>query len=120
MIKKQDGLINWSESAASIERLVRGLNPWPSAFTKLGGKTLKIWRAEVCEDGREMPASDGGTDNQKTCLPGMVCRVEKDSFSVLTGEGTLRILELQAEGKRRMAAGEFLRGSAVEAGMRLG
>src|SRR5699024_6841671 len=47
MIKKEDGKIDWSRNAAEIERLIRGMNPWPSAYTKLNGKTVKIWKARV-------------------------------------------------------------------------
>ena len=49
MLTKDMGDLNWTESAVKLERLIRGLNPWPSAYTKLGDKTLKIWSARVCE-----------------------------------------------------------------------
>lgn len=107
MIRKEDGLLDWKEPAEVLERKVRGLTPWPSAYTGLKGKTLKIWRAETA----------GGPG---TGAPGTVLSVEKDSFAVQTGEGILRILEVQLEGKKRMDAGAFLRGFQVEAGDRLG
>lgn len=106
MLDKALGDIQWSEPAENIERLIRGLNPWPSAYTDWNGKVMKIWQADV--DGDEVPA-DG-------LLPGTVVRVEKDGFFVQTGRGMLKITELQVPGKKRMDAAAFLRGSRLEAG----
>ena len=103
MLDKSLGDIDWTMDAAAIERLIRGLNPWPSAYTSLDGKTLKIWAADVLAEG-----SDGE--------PGEVLRVGKDAVFVKTGEGTLAIKELQLEGKKRMDAGAFLRGFSLEPG----
>lgn len=103
MLDKSLGDIDWTMDAAAIERLIRGLNPWPSAYTSLDGKTLKIWAADVLAEG-----SDGE--------PGKVLRVGKDAIFVKTGEGTLAIKELQLEGKKRMDAGAFLRGFSLEPG----
>ena len=111
MLTKEMGLIDWSQSALSIERLVRGLDPWPSAWTYLNGKQLKIWKTRVC------PA---GPDEAAGCSPGTVVEVDKESFTVQTGEGTLQILALQLEGKKRMDTAAFLRGARVEEGMILG
>lgn len=105
MIDKQMGKINWSESSVVIERLIRGLNPWPSAFTSLNGKTLKIWKAKVVE-GRQGE-------------PGEVIEVTKDSLVVATGDGALAITELQLEGKKRMETDAFLRGMTIEKGIKL-
>lgn len=107
MIKKQDGRIDFSRSAKMIERQVRGLNPWPSAYTFLAGKTLKIWAAEVCAGGDPGDA-------------GKVAFIKKDCFGVQTGDGILLCKEVQLEGKKRMSAGDFLRGNALEPGMALG
>ncbi|MCR4694650.1 MAG: methionyl-tRNA formyltransferase [Pseudobutyrivibrio sp.] len=104
MIKKEMGNINWSKPAVEIERLIRGLNPWPSAFTYLDGKTLKIWSAQVIEGKGE---------------PGSIISVDKNGFVVATGHGCLLIRELQLEGKKRMAAGDFLRGYQLAEGTRL-
>lgn len=106
MLKKSLGDIDWTMDAAAIERLIRGLNPWPSAYTCLHGKTLKIWDGDVLE--REYGVE-----------PGTVAEVAKDRLVVQTGQGSLAIRSLQLEGKRRMDAGDFLRGYAVEAGTRL-
>ena len=108
MISKKMGEINWKDSAKSIEQLIRGLNPWPSAYTKLQGKTLKLWRARVEEN------------QEKEGEPGQIIRVEKEDFYVKTGEGILKIEELQLEGKKRMDTGAFLRGFPLAAGEILG
>lgn len=106
MISKEFGIIDWNKSAVEIERLIRGLNPWPSAYTKLDGKTFKIWKAEVV-----------GT--KEAAKPGTIVAVEKNALKVQTGEGVLSLLEVQIEGKKRMDAGSFLRGYAVEVGTQL-
>ena len=100
MLQKSMGKIDWSMEAVKIERLIRGLNPWPSAYTSLKGKTVKIWAAEV-EEG------------QPTGNPGRVT-VTKDQLLVECGEGFLSITELQLEGKKRMDTAAFLRGFTVE------
>ena len=118
MISKKDGLIDFSRPAKAIECQVRGLNPWPSAYTSLAGKTLKIWAAEVCEDAG---AIDGAlTSDGAPVSPGTVVFMKKDCFGVQTAEGILVCREVQLEGKKRMSAGDFLRGNAVEVGTQLG
>ena len=108
MLTKKMGEIDWTQSAVQIERLVRGLNPWPSAYTHLGQKTLKIWRAAV------------HPSMVQTKEPGTVILMDKKHFGVQTGDGMLEILELQLEGKKRMDADAFLRGYQVEDGIKLG
>ena len=107
MLKKELGNIDFTKSAAEIERLIRGLNPWPSAYTKLGGKTLKIWDAEVISKQCEGAA-------------GEVVDVDKNSIYVKCGENVLAINELQLEGKKRMETSAFLLGFKVEKGVVLG
>ena len=104
MLDKKLGNIDWSKSAVEIERLVRGLNSWPSAYTHWKQKVMKIWKAEVV------------TDNSSK-EPGVVAKVEKDGFYVQTGDGLLKVLELQIPGKKRMDAGAFLRGYTLEPGV---
>ncbi len=108
MLDKKLGEIDWNKSAVSIERLVRGLNSWPSAYTTWEGKVMKIWEAEVeaCEGSEE--------------VPGTVVAVDKDSIHVLTGDGILKIKALQIPGKKRMDTGAFLRGYQVAQGTKLG
>lgn len=101
MIQKQMGRIDWNDSAEKIERLVRGMNSWPSAFTKLDGKTLKVWSASV-------------SDLNQTGEAGKVLRADKTGLYVQTGRGVLCIKELQLEGKKRMTADAFLRGYAIK------
>lgn len=106
MLDKKLGKIDFSKPAEEIERLIRGLNPWPSAYTSLNGKTLKIWDADV--------------RNEKTDMPyGMITEVTNDEISVSTGDGLLIIRELQLEGKKRMDTESFLRGYKVEKGEKL-
>ncbi len=108
MIKKQLGNIDWSKPAKEIECLIRGLNPWPSAYTSLQGKALKIWKASW-QDAR---LSQGQEE------PGTILEAGKGAFKVQTGHGLLVLEEVQLEGKKRMAASDFLRGFPVEAGQK--
>lgn len=110
MLTKQMGLIDWTKPAKEIECLIRGLNPWPSAYTTYHGKTLKIWAADV------------GTDavSGETIIPGTILEVTKKTLKIQTGEGVLSIKELQLEGKKRMEVDAFLRGFAVNTGEVLG
>lgn len=103
MLDKQLGNIDWNQSGITIERLIRGLTPWPSAYTGWNGKVMKIWDAQVME---------GSSDKE----PGTIVKVEKDAFFVQTGEGLLKVCELQIPGKKRMDSGAFLRGYQVKAG----
>lgn len=109
MLDKALGKIDWSRDAEAIERLIRGLNPWPSAYTAFEGRTLKLWEAEVTDE-----CSDGQDEY------GRIVKVEKDSFLVKTGKGCLRIRQLQLEGKKRMDTCAFLRGYPVKEGIILG
>ena len=103
MLDKNLGNINWNDPAVQIERLIRGLNPWPSAYTHWNDKVIKLWQADVVEDNTDQEA-------------GTIVKVEKDSFYVQTGEGLLKIEELQLKEKKRMDAGAFLRGNHLEYG----
>ena len=109
MLTKTLGDINWTMSATAIERLIRGLNPWPSAYTFYNGKTLKIWDADVLEEAVPTDA-----------VPGQVLQADKHGFTVAAGEGILKINELQLEGKKRMAADALLRGFTITPGEILG
>jgi methionyl-tRNA formyltransferase len=108
-ISKQDGRVDWQQPARAIWNRVRGLMPWPGAYTHLPGSpqphTLKIWQAEVL-------SSQGS--------PGEVLQADKNGVVVACGEGALRILSLQREGGRRLKAQEFLAGHPLPPGMRLG
>lgn len=105
LISKEMGVIDFSRPAISIDRLIRGMTPWPSAYTGLRGKQLKIWKA-VPETQRDVSGH----------VPGEILSVEKDSVIVAAGEGAIRLLELQIEGKKRMPAHDFLLGVRLEPG----
>lgn len=107
MLNKSLGKMDFDKSAIELERLIRGLNPWPSAYTSLDGKMLKIWDADVVE-----------LESQKT--PGEVVVVDKDSIVIQTGKGGLQINSLQLEGKKRMDTEAFLRGYTLKEGTILG
>lgn len=103
MLKKEMGDLDFSKSARELERLIRGLNPWPSAYTCLHGKTLKLWQAQVI-------------DKEYEGHLGEIVEITKDCFVIKTGKGALAVKELQLQGKKRMDAGAFLRGYALKKG----
>lgn len=109
LIEKNMGEIDFSKSAVAIDRLIRGMTPWPSAYTFYQGKQLKIWKA--------LPAV---TEKALGRMPGEILKVDKESVTVSTGEGSLKILELQLEGKKRMSAHDFLLGIRMTPGDMLG
>ncbi len=106
MLTKEMGCIQWNKRAAEIERLIRGLNPWPSAYTYFQGKSLKIWEARIIE-----------TENRpEMTAPGTIIEVGRDSLQVATGEGILVLEAVQLEGKKKMSVHDFLLGNKVEKG----
>ena len=117
MLTKSLGDIDWNQDAVSIERLMRGLNPWPSAYTMWNGKTIKIWAADVIA-GREAAdfLSESGVPAETGTAPGTVVCSDKRRLVVCTGGGLLSIRELQMEGKKRMDTPAFLRGYPIPAG----
>ncbi len=119
MLDKNLGNVDWEKPAVSIERLIRGLNSWPSAYTNWNGKVMKLWAADVCA--QEELAEDGQGDEgalaaDERPVPGTVVRVEKDGFYVQTGDGVLKVTKLQIPGKKKMDAGAFLRGYQIRIG----
>lgn len=106
MLSKSTGQIDFSYTAVQIERLIRGLNPWPSAYCYLEGKMLKIWEADV------IPADF--TEEENVLENGTIVKVEQDSFLVKTAEGFLKILSVQLAGKKRMDTAAFLRGYSLK------
>lgn len=107
MIKKSFGEMDFTKSAVELERLIRGLNPWPGTYTEYQGKTLKIWGATVKEGGDPSKA-------------GTIVNVKKHSFGIQTKDGILVPTEIQLEGKKRMTAEAFLCGVSLEEGTVLG
>ena len=116
-ITKELGHIDFTKSAEEIERLIRGLNPWPSAFTYLDEKVLKIWDADVVNDSDDIINNNNVS---KECEAGTVCYVDKKTFIIKCGKDYLKVNELQLEGKKRMSTDAFLLGSHVEEGTALG
>ena len=105
MLKKEDGRMDFSLPAVVLHNRVRGLSPWPGAFTELGGKKLRIWKTQVL--------NADGSDNASA---GTVIAAGKTGIDICCGEGVLRILELQPEGKKNMRAADYLLGHAIEVG----
>jgi methionyl-tRNA formyltransferase len=107
LLKKEDGLIDWKNAARAIHNRVRGLQPWPGAYTKFRGQTLHIWRSTQAAGSGE---------------PGTVRMVKNSSapFSVACGEGVLELREVQLEGRKRMAAADFANGQRLADNERLG
>jgi methionyl-tRNA formyltransferase len=107
MLRKEDGLIDWTNSAEAIKGRVRGLQPWPNAYTHYKGERLIVWRAEVA--GNEHIAA----------APGEVVAAHGDDLIVkCDAENDLRLTEVQLEGKRRMSARDFLNGTHLKVGER--
>lgn len=107
MLQKDMGKIDFNMPAETIERLIRGLNPWPSAYTTLDGKTCKIWSADVISSDSE-------------AAPGTVIQVTKNNFVIQTGKDALQINTLQLEGKKKMDVDAFLRGYEMNTGICFG
>jgi methionyl-tRNA formyltransferase len=142
VLRREDGKIMWTENARSIERRVRGLQPWPNAYAEYESKRLMVWRAELVESvearhvGRENadgePLKNTGEAEERGAIgrnltademfkPGMIVEARGERLVVACGEGSLlRLHEVQVEGKRRMSARDFLNGTRVNVGGRLG
>ena len=105
MLTKAMGLIDFTKPAKELDCFVRGMNPWPSAYTLLAGKTLKLWKVRAVEGSGKA---------------GSVIGIDKESFTIACGEGAIEVLEVQLEGKKRMSAGDFLKGSTLNIGQELG
>lgn len=103
MLNKETGHIDWTKTATEIHNLIRGLNSWPVAWGMLEGKNYKFWRTRAAEGDCSQP-------------PGTVTELGKNSFKVATGKGLLEVLELQPPSRKRMSAGDFVRGHGVEIG----
>lgn len=102
MLTKETGKLDWKNPAAELHNLVRAMDSWPGAYAQLEGKTYKIWRTRVL----------AGETGWK---PGEVIRRTEQGLAVATGTGVIEILELQAPGKKRMSAADYLRGHAIPA-----
>ncbi len=108
MLKKEDGLLDWTGSADELVNRIRGLSPWPGAYTFLQGIRMGIWKGELHDD-----SVSGGDDFPA----GAITQVNKGEIVVKTGEGLLKVLEIQPANKKRMQVTQFLAGHRVEPGM---
>ncbi len=104
-LTKETGLIDWSASARSIHNLVRGLSPVPAAYTYLNDTMLKIYRTEILDESTEQ-------------IPGTIVRADEE-LHIAAGKGIVKVIELQKEGKKRMDAAAFLRGTELKTGEKL-
>lgn len=107
LLKKEDGRIDWSKDAKALDAFVRGMNPWPGAFTFLSGKRLKVLKAKGLQD----PTGEN---------PGTVMEGFPGDLNVATGRGSLTLLEVQLESAKRLSIRDFLRGFSVSPGTLLG
>jgi methionyl-tRNA formyltransferase len=111
LLEKEAGEIDWAQPAVAIVNRIRGLSPWPGAYTFYQDERWRIWRAGM-RDRTEDKADDE--------LPGTILKAEREGISVATGQGLIEILELQPESGRRMGVRDFLAGHSVEEGVVLG
>jgi len=102
MMKKEDGRIDWSRSATEVHNQVRGLDPWPGAYTTLNGELLKLARTS--------PVTNGAA------APGTVVAADQEGVRIACGNGSLLVRELQLAGRKRLGAADFLRGCPLEPG----
>ncbi len=106
LLKKEDGLVDWTLPAGDIANRVRGLSPWPGAFTYVNGERWTLWRVAVSVESQNK-------------IPGTVTKVTKDGIDVSTGGGTIQILEIQPSNSRRMTMVQYLAGHRLAEGINL-
>ncbi|HHW32213.1 MAG TPA: methionyl-tRNA formyltransferase [Clostridiaceae bacterium] len=109
MIKKEIGQINWNLSSGEIHNLVRGLNPWPGAYTFYNGERMRIWKTTLIDGEPEMKEK-----------PGTICRVNREGLIISTGSGVIRVDEVQFDSCRTMSIGEYICGNRIVEGEILG
>ena len=107
MMSKADGFTDFDEPAETVERKIRAFIEWPACYSYLDGQQIKFYKAEVLAE-----EPDGE--------PGTVSRTDKTSYTINCRSGKLRVLEQQLQGKKRMSAGDFMRGHKLSAGDRFG
>ena len=112
ILKKEDGLLDWSQSATALANRIRGLSPWPGGYTFVEGERWGVWKVQVEEhDGNSsLPSKDGSS------APGTIIGVTKQGIQVQTGHGVLRLLDIQPANKKRMMVADYLAGHRLEIG----
>jgi methionyl-tRNA formyltransferase len=106
LLKKEDGLLDWTMSATMLANRVRGLSPWPGAYTFHGHERWNLWKAAAVQE----PTHDA---------PGTIAAITKQSLRIATGGGMLELLEIQSANSKRMSVGQFLAGHHINPGERL-
>ncbi|GAA0707914.1 methionyl-tRNA formyltransferase [Paraclostridium ghonii] len=107
IMNKSLGNIDWNKSAKDIHNLIRGINPWPSAYTTYEAQTMKIWKTKVINKNSDKK-------------PGTILSVDKEGIEVSTGEGSIQIKEIQMSGKKRMEVHEYIKGNNINTDVILG
>jgi methionyl-tRNA formyltransferase len=111
LLKKEDGSVDWSQSATEISCLMRGLDPWPTTYTTLSGRRMRLFSPEVVD---KHPCQKNFSE------PGIVCRADRHGLLVSTGHGCLLIKEVQPEGSKRMDVHAYISGRPIQPGTLLG
>lgn len=121
MLTKELGRMDFTRPAVELERLIRGLNPWPCAYTTIDGKNVKLYKAEVINlDAQMRQTLQEKSEQTLTFTPGEIVEVAKKYFVIACGEGSLRVRNLQPEGKKAMDTSAYLNGNPLKPGMRAG
>lgn len=121
MLTKELGRMDFTRPAVELERLIRGLNPWPCAYTTIDGKNVKLYKAEVINlDAQMRQTLQEKSEQTLTFTPGEIVEVAKKYFVIACGEGALRVRNLQPEGKKAMDTSAYLNGNPLKPGMRAG
>lgn len=121
MLTKELGRMDFTRPAVELERLIRGLNPWPCAYTTIDGKNVKLYKAEVINlDAQMRQMLQEKSEQTLTFTPGEIVEVAKKYFVISCGEGALRVRNLQPEGKKAMDTSAYLNGNPLKPGMRAG
>lgn len=107
IMDKNLGNINWAKQSEEIYNLIRGTNPWPSAYTKYNDDTMKIWKSEIL-------------DKESNNKPGTILKVDKEGIQVATGNKILLLKEIQMPGKRRMSVEDYIKGNDIDTNSTLG
>jgi methionyl-tRNA formyltransferase len=114
ILKKEDGLLDWGQSAKTIANRIRGLSPWPGAFTFVNGDRWGIWKVQF----KEHDGNPAWPSKDNSSAPGTIMGVTKHAILVQTGHGVLHLIEIQPANKKRMAVADYVAGHHVEVGMR--
>jgi len=112
ILKKEDGLLDWSQSATILSNRIRGVSPWPGGYTFVEGERWGIWKVQV-----EEPEGDwAGVSSDAPHAPGTIIGVTKQGLHVQTGQGVLRVIDIQPANKKRLAVRDYLAGHRITVG----